>query len=63
MQCNGFKNYYPESGQWGTPELQETLYTEGNNIGLAHGLKLSDATSGNGETTSLGYLFQHSKFW
>ncbi len=47
------QKYYPESGQWGHP-ITGNLYTEGNNIGLAHGLKLSDATSGNGETTSSG---------
>lgn len=47
------QKYYPESGQWGHP-LTGNLYTEGNNIGLAHGLKLSDATSGNGISNSLG---------
>jgi gliding motility-associated-like protein len=55
------QKYYPESGQWGHP-LTGNLYTEGNNIGLSHGLKLSDATSGNGQTVSLGSFSNISSF-
>lgn len=55
------QKYYPESGQWGHP-LTGNLYTEGNNIGLSHGLKLSDATNGNGQTVSLGSFSNISSF-
>jgi gliding motility-associated-like protein len=55
------QKYYPESGQWGHP-LTGNLYTEGNNIGLSHALKLSDATNGNGVTSSPGSYANISSF-